>query len=324
MSGVGFRVPERLVEPFIAGLCGVMDVDGGPTDEQAAVWGAVVTHLLGRGDLAATGVAPLDPAATAAALDDPVTRHRFHELALTLEACRHPLTSEQVERVEAYCDALGVDGPDRTIFRDLVRAGTEQAAADFRRFLDRTLGERVDPPLRDVPAVADAPEPELAEALLAFESLPDDSLGRAFLDFHTRNRLDVPGVSASPINHFFVGHDMTHVIAGIEPTGPGEVALSAFQMAVDDTPLNTAALLASLVVHEAGLERSPSVGAEAGILSTPGAAELLGQELARGAECTGDFSLVDHLALAPLPLAEVRSRFGVRPPVDPGDGHHWW
>jgi hypothetical protein len=260
---MGFRVPDHLVEPFVAGLCGVMDVDGGPTPEQTAVWRAVVTHLLGRGDLASTGVEPIDPPATATALDDALTRQRFHELALTLETCRHPLTSAQVDRVEEYCDALGVDGPDRAIFRDLVRAGTEQAAADFQRFLDRTLGDRVEPQLRHVPIVADAPEPELAETLLAFASLPDDSLGRAFVDFHTRNRLAIPGVAASPINHFFVGHDMTHVIAGIEPTGPGEVALSAFQMAVDDTPLNTAALLAALVVHEAGFERSPSVGAEA-------------------------------------------------------------
>ena len=321
---MGFRVAAEDVDAMVAGLCGVVDVDGGPTDEQAAVLRAVVIHLLGRPDPDLGAVVALSPSELADAIDDDTTRRRFHELALTLEACRHPQQAEQVERVEAYCDALGVDGPDRVIFRDLVRVGTDQAAADFRRFLDRTLSQRVDESLRDVPVVVDAPEPELAATLLAFAELPDGSLGRAFIDFHTRNGLDVPGVSASPINHFFVGHDMTHVIAGIEPTGPGEVALSAFQMAVDDSPLNTAALLASLIVHEAGFERSPSVGAERGILAVPGAATLLGQELARGAACTADFSLVDHAALAPLPLAEVRSRFGVRPPVDPEDGHHWW
>lgn len=53
-------------------------------------------------------------------------------------------------------------------------------------------------------------------------------------------------------------------------------------------------------------------------------AELFGQELARGARCSADFSLVDHFELAAFPLNEVRDRFGVTPPVDPADGHHHW
>ena len=54
--------------------------------------------------------------------------------------------------------------------------------------------------------------------------------------------------------------------AGIEPTGPGEIALSAFQMAMDDNAVNRGALLASLVVHEAGFAGSAASAAEAGIL----------------------------------------------------------
>ncbi len=321
---MGFRIADEDVERVVAGLLGAVDVDDGPQDEQLAVLDSIVRHLLGRPDLDLAAVQPLGPDELALAVTDPTSRTRTHWLLVTLEACRHPLGPSQVDSVERYLDALGVDGPDREVFRDLVHVGTDRAAADFRRFLDTTLAERVDPPLRAVAPVADAPEPELADRLCAFAELPDGSLGRAFLDFHTRNGIPVPGVEASPINHFFVGHDMTHTIAGIEPTGPGEVALSAFQMAADDTALNTAALLASLVVHEAGFERSPSVAAEAGILATPGAAELLGQEMGRGAACSADFSLVDHFELAPLPLAEVRRRFGVGAPVDPDDGHHCW
>ena len=93
---------------------------------------------------------------------------------------------------------------------------------------------------------------------------------------------------------------------------------------VDDNEVNRGALLASLVVHEAGFARSESSAAEAGVLATPGAAELLGQEMARGAACTADFSLVDHMALFERPLAEVREEFGVGRPPDPDDGHHWW
>jgi hypothetical protein len=320
---VGFRIHPNDVEPVVAGLVGAVDVDGGPQAEQLAVLRSVTHHLLGRPDLDPERITPLAPGELTRRLGNPDSARRFHELLVTLEMCRHPISAAQVDAAERYGDALGVSGAEREMLRDLVDAGTNRAAADFRRFLDETLGERVEPELRDLPVV-DAPEPELAERLLGLGDLPEGTLGRAFIDFHTRNGIPVPGVQGSRVNHFFVGHDMTHTIAGIEPTGPGEVALSAFQLAADDTPLNRAALLSSLVVHEAGFERSPSVAAEAGILTTPGAAELLGRELARGAACSADFSLVDHLALAHLPLDEVRDRFGVRPPDTPDDGHHHW
>ena len=60
------------------------------------------------------------------------------------------------------------------------------------------------------------------------------------------------------------------------------------------------------------------------VLDDPVAAELLGRSLARGAECRADFSLADHFALAPRPLAEVRADFGVPAPADPEDVHHHW
>ena len=77
-------------------------------------------------------------------------------------------------------------------------------------------------------------------------------------------------------------------------------------------------------MHEAGFGDSPTIGHEERVLALPGAADLLGRELARGARCTADFSLADHFALASLPLAEVRERFGVPTPDDPFDGHHCW
>ena len=62
---------------------------------------------------------------------------------------------------------------------------------------------------------------------------------------------------------------------------------------------------------------------ESGLLGERSNALLLAQELKRGSQCRADFSLVDHFELAPLPLAQVRAEFGVAPPVNPQDGHHW-
>ncbi|MFM7225673.1 MAG: hypothetical protein ACKO1Y_09680 [Actinomycetota bacterium] len=317
-----FRVPPAAVEPMLAALIGAIDVDGGPTAEQRRVLAAIAEHVWGRTGFDPDAVVALDPQGAAQALGDPLLRRRFHEVVIALEVCRHPLTATQVERVEAYCTAMGLDGPDLGMLRDLVSRGTERAAADFHRFLDANLADRVEPTLAGVES--SDPEPELAARLAAFATLPAGSLGRAYLDFYERHHLSIPGVEGSPMNHFFVSHDMTHVIAGIEPTGAGEVALSAFQMGMDDNDVNASALLASLVVHEAGFAAPPSVKAEERILDEPGAADLLARELARGSRCTADFSLVDHLAITGESLGDIRAGFGVEPPADPSDGHHCW
>mgnify|MGYP003345072110 CR=1 FL=1 len=114
------------------------------------------------------------------------------------------------------------------------------------------------------------------------------------------------GVEATLLNSFFLAHDMTHVIAGIDTSAQGEVALGAFQMAMDDNDVNVSAMISSFIIHEAGFG-TPTTIAEAqhDVLLRPGAIDLLGQEIARGAACSSDFALVDHIALAPLPLLNV-------------------
>lgn len=321
-AAVPFQVAPDAVDAMCASLVGAIDVDGGPTDEQRVVLGAIARHVWNRPDIELHAMVPLDPVDAARVLADPLARRRFHEVVIALEVCRHPLTATQVARVEEYCRAMGLEGPDLGMLRDLVSRGATQAAADFHRFFDANLADRAEPELGRV--APSEPEPELAARLRAFADLADGTLGRAYLTFYERHRIDVPGAQGSSMNHFFVSHDMTHVIAGIEPTGAGEVALSAFQMGMDDNDVNALALLASLVVHEAGFASPPSLRPEAGILSEPGAADLVASELARGARCSADFSLADHFALAPLALAEVRARFGVGPPDDPSDGHHCW
>lgn len=315
-------VRPDLVETVVRGLVGAVAVDGGPTDEQVAVLRAVTTHLWERPDLDPDAVAGLGPSDTAGVLTDPATRRRFHEVLFTLEACRHPQSAALVERCEEYAAVLDVSGPDLELFRSLVTEGHERAHGDFDRFLASSVVARHEPALS--PTAPEAPEPELAARVTAFAGLSADSLGRTFLAFYERHHIALPGTTTSPLAHFFVSHDMTHVIAGIEPTAAGEIALSAFQLAMDDNPVNTGALLASLIVHEAGFGDSPTIGHEERVLALPGAADLLGRELARGARCTADFSLADHFALASLPLAEVRERFGVPTPDDPFDGHHCW
>ena len=309
---------------MVAALLGAIDVDGGPTPEQRALLGAVTEHLWERPELDLTTLRAISPVEVTEALPTPTERRTFHEMLMALEACRHPLTAAQLDRAEQYDRALEVSGAEIAMFRDLVRDGAARASADFARFLDATMPLRFEPAFRDLPVSSDAPEPELIAAFAGFAELPHGTLGREFHAFHVRNRLPEPGVEGSALNHFYVAHDFCHVISGIGTTALAEVALSAFLMAVNDNDVNVAALLSSLIVHEVGFGSAGKVAGETSTLAAPGAPELLASELARGSHCTADFAVVDHLAIAHVPLAEVRAQFGVQAPADPFDGHHHW
>lgn len=312
------------VELVAAALWTGVDVDGGPTHEQRTVLRVLTAHLWGRPDIDPERLPRVGAQELAERLTDPDARTAFHELHLALETCRHPQSAAQVALVEEYARALEVEGDDLEIFRDLVTSGVDAARADFRRFLAADMRERFEPALADVPVDPQHPEITLAEKLGTFAEYAPGSLGRAYLSFYERFGLTLPGVDISANHHFFVAHDMTHTIAGISTTSPGEIALSAFQFAMDNNRVNRAALLASLIVHEAGFAVPDHLkSGETGLLAEPSHALLLAQELKRGSQCRADFSLVDHFALAPLPLADVRAEFGVRPPVNPQDGHHW-
>jgi hypothetical protein len=322
---VTLSIAPDLVETVVGGLLAGITVEGGPTDEQLAVLGVIASHLWDRPDLDLRTVRHIGSAELAEALADEASRTMFHELHMTLETCRHPQSPDQVALVQEYAEALEVEGDDLLIFRDLIEQGVATASADYQRFLAQDLRERFEPGLADLPVDSQHPEVLLAEKLGTFAEYGPGTLGRAYLSFYERFGLTLPGLGVSANHHFFVAHDMTHTIAGLSTTSPGEIALSAFQFAMDNNRVNRAALLASLIAHEAGFAHPQHLmSGETGLLADPSAALLLAQELRRGSECRGDFSLVDHFEIAPLPLADVRAEFGVRAPANPDDGHHWW
>ncbi|MCP9782541.1 hypothetical protein KBY83_04300 [Cyanobium sp. WKJ7-Wakatipu] len=307
---MGLLLAGSLVEPVARGLLGSISCSGGPTVEQRRLLQALLNHLWERPDLRVSALEPIAPEELAAALDDLPTRRVAHLLQMTLEFCRHPQTDAQLALGWAYAEALGVD----------------QAAADVGRIFTTFLPLRSEPGLADPLASADQPEPELVARIEGFAQLPEASLGRALLGYYERFGFPLPGRDACALNHLYLAHDMTHVIAGIAATSAGEIALSAFQWAMQDNPINESALLASLVTHEAGfVSANPTLAPDHSSLDSPSAAYLLASELKRGSACSADFSLVDHLVLAPLPLTEVRQQFNVcRPHRLSSVDHLFW
>jgi hypothetical protein len=309
-------VAAELVEPVVAGLVGGIDVDDGPTDRQLAVLSAVVGHLWRRPDLDAGTLRPLPPGEAAREIVDPATRRRTVELLVMLELCRHPQTLTQVTCVEEYAAALGVEGHALDIIRTWIDDGTERATADYDRFYAEVLPELSEPAFRSRYLRLDEPDHALAQRLLEFHDLPSGTLGNAYIEFYRRNNLVLPGDDTHMPAHY-VSHDMNHVIAGYEPTGPGEIALGAFTLAMNDNDANWLQFMTNLLIHEGGMLKHGEIMPKSETLSRPGATELLGEALERGSQCTDDFSQADHMSLAPLPLDEVRAQFNVVPLAHP-------
>ena len=293
-------------------MLGACDVESGPTAEQRAVLTAIVSGYWGRSDLDLDALRPLDPAAAAASITGAAHRRRARELLVLLELCRHPLSEAQVERVDEYAAALGESGPGLELARTLVREGAARALADYQRYTDEVMPDLAERSLRGGDLAHDAPDPELAARLRALHDLPVGTLGYEYVEFYRRNGLRLPGDDPH-MPAVFVSHDMCHVIGGYEPTGQGEIALGAMQLAVTDTDAHWIGFLGDLGVHEAGYLNQGALVAKSASLTRAGATEMLGEAFRRGSLCTGDFTTADHLALVELPISDVRDRFGVPP-----------
>jgi hypothetical protein len=310
-------IDEIAVEPVVRMLLGAVDVDGGATEEQRAVLTALVAGAWQRSDLDLDALEPLGPADAASALPDDATRRRARELLVLMEMCRHPLSEAQVARVDEYATALGMDDEGTDLARDLVKDGAEHAIADYMRYIADPTNTVFEPSLGEkYRHKLDAPDPELAATLKALHDLPEDTLGYAYVEFYRRNGITLPGDDPS-MPAVFVSHDMCHVIGGYEPTGQGEIALGAMQLAITDSEPHWIGFLGNLSVHEAGYFTNEKITGKAAALTRGGAPELIAHAMWRGAQ-SDDFTDIDHLALAHLPLDEVRAQFKV-PPLDPHD-----
>src|SRR3954470_2531990 len=308
-------VDEALTEPIARILRGAIDTGDGGTDEQRSVLKAIVIGFLGRADLDVDALAPMGPDVAGDTITDHATQRRVREMMVLLESCRHPFTEDQMTRVETYATHLGgTDGPGLTLARELIRDGAAQALADYMRFSDEIMADIAEPSLIAEHMGKDDHAPELAARLRSFHDLPEGTLGRAYVDFCDRNNLDYPGDNPNQ-PAVFVAHDMTHVITGYEPTGPGELALGAFQISMNDSDAHWVAFLGSIAIHEAGYFNDRGFVGKESTLTRPGAVDTLAEAFVRGQQCTGDFTAIDHLAMADRPLADIRADFNVVPVV---------
>ena len=305
--------PE-LVEPAARVILGAIDLGDGGTEKQRHLLRAIVDKVWDRPDIDITALSPLTPAEAALIFDSPVARARLRKFLVLFEFCRHPFTDEQVALVDSYELVLGDDGHDEglRIARDFVREGLAKAIEDVQRVSARFIHDLSEVSIAEHYSEMDMKAPELAGLLRTFGDLPEGTLGREYYEFYFRNSFDLPGEGhGSPA--FFVRHDMGHIIAGYGPTSPEELALSAFHVGMNDNEDNWNFLVVSLAALELGLFNSENFEAKTDILDREGALELMVEGFVRGSRCIGDFSEMDHLANADVPVEDIRARFGVPP-----------
>lgn len=298
----------------------IADVGDGATGEQVLVIETLSRSVL---DLPADTISiPIDEIAEA--FVTAASRRRCMQLAMIVGVCRHPLGGEQLNRLAELGETLGVGAEEINILSELSVKSAELVTGDFVRSYDSHMA--------DMSEVGAGDADELAEMMKHFRSLAPGTLGYSYVAFHDRNGFQLPG-SGTPNPAYYVNHDMNHVIAGYEPTGPGEIALGAFKVGMSDTDATWMAFLANLLIHEVGLFKhgkdeqfipyGTSMYADSegqGALHLPGAAALVAEGFARGAATTYDFASADHLALADQLLVDLRSEFGVRGRADAYDG----
>ena len=226
------------VEPVARTLVGAIDVDGGPTDEQVAVLRALLVHLWNRPDLEPSSLAALDPAAAADG------DHRT----------RRPAAPPRVDRGARSVPPSPVgraSGPGRGVRRRV--RGVRTRTPDLPR-LPSTQAPRAPPrtTTASTPTGSKTSRSRGSASSTSASTNPTSSSRRSSRRCTTcptersatrTSSSTVATASPCPAQDthtpaHYVSHDMNHVIAGYEPTGPGELALAAFTLAMRDDDAN--------------------------------------------------------------------------------------
>jgi hypothetical protein len=324
---IHFPVSPDVSEAIVCGLAGLTDVEGGPTPEQGRIFHALATHLLGADPSWLSTATSISPKDLYARLPDHQYQRLFMQMAIVLDLCRHPRSEAQLQRLEAYAAALRFDGPQIATVREFAHLSATEATARFIRLYDSYMPELSEHYNSGIPGKPHQYDDEFFERVKRLAEMPYGSLGWAFSSFYTRSKLKAPGRD-TPNPGYYVCHDMNHVITGYEATGPGEIALGAFKLALNNNDANWMASMTNFLIHEVGLFVHGSdlqfvphggdgdpyhVEGIRGALDMPGAPELFAEALERGSACLGDFSQLDHLAMAHIPLAEIRREYHILP-----------
>jgi hypothetical protein len=314
------------VELVARGLATAVAPEGGITDVQASLLGALADALTGV-QLDYRCLDPLGPDELAATLADRPLEYRqriVHHMVLA-ELVLRPLPVVVAHRVSTYAEALGIRDEFVRVARRYAQGAYGLAWVDLRRngFVDHVVESQRDDAgdARGVPApfAPSEVDPELAARWRAFESLPAGSLGRSVWEMYHGRGFVWPGEpGGAPC--YLAQHDFVHVLADYGTDLKGEIEVFAFIGRADPDPKGFAWLATLTGLFETGYIRETGFfvrDVRERNLQAMGMAPRLADAIRRGRSVCGhlgsDLFDVDYGALAAAPVEEVREALGVVP-----------
>ncbi len=309
--------PERREAIGRAGLGSLLAIaaEGGPPSPIALrTITAIRDHLI-RLPIPLDSLDPLDPAQLAAAVPEPEWRQRILRGMTVLALLEDEPDKARLARLEATARALEIDDAPVQAFRhvldhqfnlvrlDIVRRGFQRGAAAAYLRDEGPAGA-----LQLARSLLKREDPALAGRYRALATLPEGSLGRAYLAFIDSNGFSVPGEVGGPPPPV-VRHDCCHVLGGYGTSASEECGMLGFQAGFGrNDPFFT--ILFALAQFQLGIGSTPVTAAETGQADP----EVIFRGLEHGLGVSRDLiSDWDPWEDFPHPLEEVRRRYGIRP-----------
>jgi hypothetical protein len=282
---------------------------------------AAQTHLL-KVDVDLDALAPVTPVELGGAFPPGPLPAQFAQAMLMVSLIDGEPTRPQMDLVQAFTAALGVDQRGLAAIRRLADHQMLIFRLDFMRqsHIADMMKEQykhhggLAAVVRGVLGIRGFIEDAaLAERYRGLGKLPEGTLGRSFFTHYRENGFALPGEKRG-FPEGAVYHDFSHVLGGYAPTPEEETLVGGFTAGFHKgNPLF--AVLFTFLNFGAGvnmtLSNQPKVH---GVLATPGLADRFFRAHERGQAMNTDLSdNWDFWPYAALPLDVARARLGIPP-----------
>jgi hypothetical protein len=321
------------------GIATAVAPETGLTDVQADLLESIASALTGVSvDYRALEPFGPDELADVLAGRDLAYRQRIVHHMVLGELVLRPIPTVVAHRVAKYAEALGIrddfvrvarryaQGAYGLAWKDLQRNGFVEHVQDAgdgeapsRGATGRGVTGRGATGRGAAPFAPAEVDPELAERWMAFEDLPDESLGRAVWEMYDGRGFALPGTpGGAPA--YLAQHDFVHVLADYCTNLKGELEVFAFIGRADPDPKGFAWLATLTGLFETGYISTTGFfdrDVRERVIQAPGMHQRIADAIRRGKVVCTDYGVdlfeVDYYAVAERSVAEVREMLRVPP-----------
>ncbi len=307
--------PPELIPYGLRALKCVAAADGTFGDHERALLTAAQKLFGSAVDVDA--LAPITPAELAEKIQDPGLRQQLVRAMVLLSLSDGEASAPEAAICAAFREALEVDAYEVDTLRKLAEGHLWMARVDvFRRFwarerfLDEARKRGITWAIKGIAALLKiAEDREMSAKYRALGELPEGTLGRAYYDSMIENDFPFPGEKgAGP--EIIIIHDLTHILGGYGTDAASEICVSAFHAGYRRKDPFTF-LMFTMMEFQLGIHIAP--------LAEPSTMEFdperVLEALRRGSLMNADLTdgTWDYWADLPLPVSEVRAKYGVVP-----------